>query len=90
MAWFKVTLNGRQKHLRQDSQEMVRLGEVDVPADTLWGAQTQRSLDHHEMRYLQWPAKQPIKPRAAGILKHQHHAAAVMRQRDGSRGPVSC
>jgi hypothetical protein len=48
----------------------------------------QRNRDAHEMRYLQWPAKQPIKRRAAGILKHQHHAAAVMRQRDGSRGSV--
>src|ERR1700728_2468701 len=27
-------------------KEMDRLGEVDVPADRLWGAQTQRSLEH--------------------------------------------
>src|ERR1700732_2525383 len=27
-------------------QEMDSLGEVDVPADKLWGAQTQRSLEH--------------------------------------------
>ena len=25
---------------------MDSLGKVDVPADKLWGAQTQRSLDH--------------------------------------------
>src|SRR6201995_4806883 len=27
-------------------QEMDSLGAVDVPADKLWGAQTQRSLEH--------------------------------------------
>jgi len=27
-------------------KEMDSLGEVDVPADKLWGAQTQRSLEH--------------------------------------------
>ena len=27
-------------------QETDSLGEVDVPADKLWGAQTQRSLEH--------------------------------------------
>ena len=27
-------------------KEFDSLGEVDVPADRLWGAQTQRSLEH--------------------------------------------
>ncbi len=27
-------------------KEIDSLGEVDVPADRLWGAQTQRSLEH--------------------------------------------
>ena len=27
-------------------KEFDSLGEVDVPADKLWGAQTQRSLEH--------------------------------------------
>jgi fumarate hydratase class II len=27
-------------------KETDSLGEVDVPADKLWGAQTQRSLEH--------------------------------------------
>jgi fumarate hydratase, class II len=27
-------------------KETDNLGEVDVPADRLWGAQTQRSLEH--------------------------------------------
>ena len=32
---------------RQDTrQETDSLGEVDVPATKLWGAQTQRSLEH--------------------------------------------
>ena len=30
-------------HLRKETDS---LGEVDVPADKLWGAQTQRSLEH--------------------------------------------
>jgi aspartate ammonia-lyase len=30
-------------------KEMNSLGEVDVAADMLWGAQTQRSLEHSSM-----------------------------------------
>ena len=44
--------------------------------------------DAQEMRYLQWSAKQSIERRTARILKHQHHAAVVVRQRDRSRRPV--
>jgi len=40
------------------------------------------------MRYVQWPAKQSIERLAAGILKHQRHAAVIVRKRDGSRRPV--
>ncbi len=47
-----------------------------------------RDRDAQEMRYLQWSAKQSIERRTAGILKHQRHAAVVVRQRDGSRRPV--
>src|SRR3954452_10185435 len=32
--------------MTQMRKETDSLGEVDVPADKLWGAQTQRSLDH--------------------------------------------
>jgi hypothetical protein len=47
-----------------------------------------RNRDTQEMRYLHWPAKQPIERRTAGILQHQRHAAVVVRQRDRSRRPV--
>src|ERR1700724_2086834 len=36
-----VALNGDRWRIEDDS-----LGEVKVPADRLWGAQTQRSLEH--------------------------------------------
>ena len=48
----------------------------------------ERDRDAQEMRYVQWSAKQSIERRTAGILKHQRHAAVVVRQRDGSRRPV--
>ncbi len=48
-----------------------------------------RDRDAQEMRYVQWPAKQSIGRRTAGILKHQRHAAVVARQHDRSRRPVS-
>jgi hypothetical protein len=40
------------------------------------------------MRYVQWPAKQSIEWRTAGILKHQRHAAIIVCKRDGARRPV--
>src|SRR3984957_14473467 len=45
--------------------------------------------DAQEIRYVHWPAKQPIHWCTAGILKHQRHGAVVVRQRDWSRRPVS-
>ena len=42
----------------------------------------------HELRYVHWSAKQPIQRCTAGILKHQRHAAVVVRQRHRSRRPV--
>src|ERR1700760_4869870 len=48
----------------------------------------ERDRDAQEMRYVQWPAKQSIERRTAGILKHQRRAAVIVRQRDGSRRPV--
>ena len=48
----------------------------------------ERDRDAQEMRYVQWPAKQSIERRTAGILKHQRHAVVVVRQRDRSRRPV--
>src|SRR3984893_5226134 len=49
----------------------------------------ERDRDAQEMRYVQWSAKQSIDRHAAGILKHQRRAVVVVRQRDGSRRPVS-
>src|SRR6201997_4637680 len=49
-----VSLAGREKSMSANTKmdepafrkETDSLGEVDVPADKLWGAQTQRSLEH--------------------------------------------
>src|SRR5580700_759814 len=49
----------------------------------------ERDRDAQEMRYVQWPAKQSINRRTAGILEHQRHAVVVVRQREWSRRPVS-
>src|ERR1700682_2080165 len=49
----------------------------------------ERDCEAQDMRYLQWSTQQSIERRTAGILKHQRHAAVVMRQRDWSRRPVS-
>jgi hypothetical protein len=49
----------------------------------------ERDRNAQEMRYVQWPAKQSIERRTAGILEHQRHAVVVMCQRDRSRRPVS-
>ena len=35
----------------QTRKEFDSLGEVDVPIDRLWGAQTQRSLDNFDRQY---------------------------------------
>src|SRR6202040_2210774 len=49
----------------------------------------ERDRDAQEMRYVQWPAKQSIGRRTAGILKHQRHAAVVVGKCDRSRRPVN-
>ena len=48
----------------------------------------ERDRDAQEMRYVQWPAKQSIERRTAGILKHQRHTAVIVRKRDRSRRPL--
>src|SRR5215471_4698784 len=59
-------------------KETDRIGVVEVPADKLWGAQTQRSLEHFSIG-------QDLIPRemitAYAILKK----AAAMANRDGKR-----
>jgi len=45
-------------------KEMDSLGEVNVPADKLWGAQTQRSIEHFSIGMdpvpREMPATQPV------------------------------
>jgi hypothetical protein len=48
----------------------------------------QGDRDAQKMGCLQWSAKQAIKRRTAEILKHRRHAAVVVCQCDGARGPV--
>src|SRR5580658_2060625 len=45
-ARLELTLNRGGNMSGGIRKEMDSLGEVDVPADKLWGAQTQRSLEH--------------------------------------------
>ena len=40
---MKATSDVKNPDIRKETDS---LGEVDVPADRLWGAQTQRSLEH--------------------------------------------
>ena len=72
-------------------QDICRLDVLMDKASLMHPAERarERDRDAQEMRYLQWSAKQPIERRTAGILKHQRHAAVVVRQRDWSRRPVS-
>ena len=42
------------------------LGEVEVPADRYWGAQTQRALEHFRIGDQRWP--RPFL-RALGLIK---------------------
>jgi hypothetical protein len=49
----------------------------------------ERNCDVQEMRYAQGSAQQAIDRRTARILKHQRHAAVVVRQRHWSRRPLS-
>jgi len=39
---MSTTINKNKPNIRKETDS---LGEVDVPADKLWGAQTQRSLE---------------------------------------------
>jgi fumarate hydratase, class II len=60
-------------------QESDSLGEVDVPADHYWGAQTQRSLIHFNIGGDK--DRMPIEVyRAYGVVKK---AAAQVNTRDG-------
>src|SRR5262249_25038441 len=45
-APVQLTLYQGRNQMTEFRKETDSLGEVDVPADKLWGAQTQRSLEH--------------------------------------------
>src|SRR3977135_1123207 len=45
-AWFDMIFKEVESMTSSIRKEMDSLGEVNVPADKLWGAQTQRSLEH--------------------------------------------
>ena len=55
-------------------KETDSLGEVEVPADKLWGAQTQRSLEHfsigHDLIPREMIAAYAILKKAAAIANH--------------------
>src|SRR5713226_2648192 len=55
-------------------KEMDSLGEVDVAADMLWGAQTQRSLEHfsigHDLMPREMITAYAILKRAAAVANH--------------------
>src|SRR5437660_8166426 len=53
------------------------MGEVRVPADALYGAQTQRAVDNFPISGLRFP---PVFPRALGLIKS---AAATVNGRLG-------
>src|ERR1700724_453825 len=59
-------------------QEMDSLGEVDVPADKLWGAQTQRSLEHFSIG-------KDLIPREMITAYATLKKAAAIANRDGKR-----
>jgi fumarate hydratase, class II len=42
----RLTSDGKEEQMSDIRKETDSLGEVNVPADKLWGAQTQRSLEH--------------------------------------------
>jgi fumarate hydratase class II len=58
----------QQCHGYSLSQETDSLGEVDVPATKLWGAQTQRSLEHFSIGHV------PVHPNDDKASKIAHYA----------------
>ena len=65
------TIFAAQTKVRQETDS---LGEVDVPSDVLWGAQTQRSLEHfsigHDLIPREMIAAYAILKKAAAIANH--------------------
>jgi len=46
IAWIARKKEGGEYPMGEVRKEVDSLGEVEVPANRLWGAQTQRSLEH--------------------------------------------
>ena len=46
LVYSEITDKTEKAKLSDVRKETDSLGEVDVPVDKLWGAQTQRSLEH--------------------------------------------
>jgi|SRR5579875_228771 len=71
---FRFTQN-KATEMSQFRTECDSLGEVQVPADKLWGAQTQRSLDHFSIGADLMPremiASYAILKKAAAIANHR-------------------
>src|SRR6476646_3602813 len=67
-----VGLSTRGERVESDS-----MGEIAVPADKYWGAQTQRSLLHFSIGDDRMPV--PV----ARALGHVKRAAAIVNGRDG-------
>src|SRR5438067_1571405 len=70
-----------QKHKAANRIESDSMGEIEVPADRYWGAQTQRSLLHFDIGYDVMPREMI---RAFGILKK---ACALVNQDLGKLPP---
>jgi fumarate hydratase class II len=78
---MKPTTDGQAGATRRESDTM---GEVDVPADRYWGAQTQRSLDNFRIGGHRFP---PAMIRAFGVVKK---AAALTNRALGALDEARC
>jgi fumarate hydratase, class II len=71
------TINAHQIIMMNFRKESDSLGEVDVPADKLWGAQTQRSLEHFSIGKDLIPREMitsyAVLKKAAAIANHAGH-----------------
>jgi len=64
-----------------DRTELDTLGAVQVPQDRLWGAQTQRALQHFRISDERMPAE------LIGALARVKRAAAGVNRQDGRLEP---
>jgi fumarate hydratase class II len=84
VATMEVSTPGGHRAMSDHRTETDSLGEVDVPSDRYWGAQTQRSIHHFSIG---WPGADRIPVelvRAMGVLKQ---AAAMVNVERGLLDP---